>query len=298
MRSIGIVVVALVLVNAAIAGLRRSAAAEGDALVAAASRLAEQAETARESVERRRAIQALVARARELGEVPRDVGALRDVLVGAEHGLAIDRLSLDFRPAERLPPGLGGSRVLASLRGRFGALYDYLRRIEASFLPLALDNLTLRGDAARVTLTVQWAARWPLGEGEVPEALSETDVAALEAWLDEAPAPHLRRDIFAFARAPASVDATPPPAEPQRPEAAVPGERRELPVLTGFVMARPELEPDVRRRVLAALRYQGETRLVMVGDTLGDYVVESMEARDSVTLVRADTGEQIRLTLH
>ena len=71
----------------------------------------------------------------------------------------------------------------------------------------------------------------------------------------------------------------------------------ERPVLTGFVLARPELEPDVRRRVLAALRYAGELRLVGVGDTSGGDVVERMEARDSVTLTHADTGEHIRLTL-
>jgi len=70
---------------------------------------------------------------------------------------------------------------------------------------------------------------------------------------------------------------------------------RKRPVLTGFVLARPELEPDVRRRVLAAIRYQGELRLVKVGDTMGEYRVERMEARESVTLTRADTGEVIRL---
>jgi len=307
-RTTGIVVVALVLVilNAALVLLRESASTERAALVDAASTRLRDADQARLSSERRRAIDALVAKARTYTEDPRDIGALRDVLVAAERGLSIDRLSLDFRPQEQLPSEFGGSRVHASLRGRFEAIYDYLQRIEAMFLPLSPENITLRGDASSVTLTVQWAARWPLvNEGALE--LSPTEVRRLNQWLSVEPRPRPDRNIFSFRSVKAGIEGVPlsraseiPPLEIPPPE-ILPEDRArdaepERPVLTGFVLARPEHEPDVRRRVLAALRYDGEVRLVMVGDTIGDYVVDRMEARDSVTLRRADTGERIRLT--
>ncbi len=308
MRAMTIVVVGLVLVNAALVILRQSASTERAALVDAASTLSREADQARLSTERRRELDALVAKARSYTEDPRDIGALRDVLVEAEHGLSIDRLSLDFRPEEQLPSEFGGSRVHASLRGRFEAIYDYLERIEAMFLPLSPEKFTLRGDGSSVTLTVQWAARWPLGGNEGAFELSPTEVSKLNEWLSEKPRPRPERDIFSFCGAEAPIEAVlltqaseiPPPGTPPEElehevEPAEPAEP-ERPVLTGFVLARPELEPDVRRRVLAALRYQGEVRLVMVGDTIGGYVVDRMEARDSVTLTRADTGERILLT--
>ncbi len=298
MRAMTIVVVGLVLVNAALVILRQSASTERAALVDAASTLSREADQARLSTERRRELDALVVKARSYTEDPRDIGALRDVLVEAEHGLSIDRLSLDFRPEEQLPSEFGGSRVHASLRGRFEAIYDYLERIEAMFLPLSPENFTLRGDGSSVTLTVQWAARWPLGGNEGAFELSPTEVSKLNEWLSQKPRPRPERDIFSFRGAEAPIEAglltqaseIPPPEDPEHEV------EPERPVLTGFVLARPELEPDVRRRVLAALRYQGEVRLVMVGDTIGGYVVDRMEARDSVTLTRADTGERILLT--
>ena len=59
----------------------------------------------------------------------------------------------------------------------------------------------------------------------------------------------------------------------------------------GFVLARPELEQDVARRVLAALRYEGEMWLVGKGDRVGSFVVESVDARESVTLRHQSSGE-------
>jgi hypothetical protein len=69
------------------------------------------------------------------------------------------------------------------------------------------------------------------------------------------------------------------------------------PRLTGFVIARPELEPDVDRRVLAALRFEGELRLVGVGDVIGSYRVEEVDARERVLLVHQETGERMELFL-
>jgi hypothetical protein len=68
-------------------------------------------------------------------------------------------------------------------------------------------------------------------------------------------------------------------------------------VLSGFVLARPELEADVSRRVLAALRFEGELRLLKVGDLVGGFRVERIDAPESVLLVDERTGESLRLFL-
>ncbi len=301
MRTVTVVAL-LLLANAGLVVLRRSASSQRAALVDAASTQLREADQARVSNERRRALDALIAKARSQTVDPRDIGALRDVLVRAEQGLSIDRLSLEFRPQERLPAEFGGSSVHASLRGRFEAIYDYLERLELMFLPLSPGNLTLRGDPSGVTLTIQWAARWPLAGDEGALELSPTEVSKLTQWLSLEPRARPERDIFSFGVAEVPVEGGSFTREPElvSPEMLVedpePEAEPERPVLTGFVLARPELEPDVRRRVLAALRYQGEVRLVMVGDTIGEYVVDRMEARASVTLTRTDTGELLRLT--
>jgi hypothetical protein len=69
------------------------------------------------------------------------------------------------------------------------------------------------------------------------------------------------------------------------------------PRLTGFVIARAELESDVDRRVLAALRFEGELRLVGVGELVGSYRVEEIDARESVVLVHQESGERLELFL-
>jgi hypothetical protein len=301
MRALSVVAF-LLLANAGLVVLRQSASSERRELVDAASTQSLEADQARDSLERRRALDALIAQARTKTVDPRDIGALRDVLVQAEQGLSIDRLSLEFRPEDRLPAAFGGSSVHASLRRRFEAIYDYLERLESMFLPLSPRTLALRGDLSNVTLTIHWAARWPLAGDEGPLELSATQVSQLTQWLSLEPRPRPDRDIFSFGGAEAPPEASTVTRAPEvaSPEMLVedpePAAEPERPVLTGFVLARPELEPDVRRRVLAALRYEGEVRLVMVGDTIGEYVVERIEARASVTLTRIGTGERIRLT--
>jgi hypothetical protein len=69
------------------------------------------------------------------------------------------------------------------------------------------------------------------------------------------------------------------------------------PKLTGFVIARPELETEVDRRVLAALRFEGELRLLGVGDAIGPYRVEEIDARESILLVDQESGERLKLFL-
>lgn len=296
------ILVVLILVNVALFTLRRSLSEERAVLVDAAATLSRDAAEARVVRERERELSMLVEAAREATLAPDDIGELRDLLVSAERRLQLDRLSLDFRPEEQLAPGFGGSRIHASLRGAFDALYQYLARVERMFLPLALENLTLRGEGTNLRLTVQWAARWPLEEHRAETGnkdLTTNELSRLSEWLSREPPPRPDRDLFAERRAARARDDPAPVIEVEEsplPE-STPHVESERPVLTGFVLARPELEPDVGRRVLAALRYRGELRLVTVGERIGAYVVDSMEARDSVTLENVETGDRIHLTL-
>jgi hypothetical protein len=49
--------------------------------------------------------------------------------------------------------------------------------------------------------------------------------------------------------------------------------------------------------VLAALRFEGELRLVGVGEVVGNYRVEEIVARESVFLVHQESGERLELLL-
>lgn len=231
------------------------------------------------------------------------IARLRDELLGAERDLEIDRLSLDFRPEPQAAGAMTATQVNASLRGSYSALFEYLARIEKKRLPLAPVELSLREDGSgSVALTIRWVASWP-GPGPAAAALSPAEVAELSSWLDREEASRPGRSLFAPAPVEREPDAAPAPEVTMR-ETVV--ERapdleaapvRETPALSGFVLARAELEPDVSRRVLAALRYRGELHLVAVGDTLDGFRVESVEARESVTLTSLSTGEELVLRL-
>jgi hypothetical protein len=303
-KTQGLVLLALLFGNAGLFGLRQSLSEQHAALTERASAHSRESSDEQASMDRDRALSALVAKARGRLRVARDIGELRDLLLSAEQGLGIARISLDFRPDERIPAGFGGSRVETSLQGSCNALYQYLERVEAMLMPLSPESFTLRGDGSRVTLATQWAARWPLDDAASATAeagLTESQVAQLTSWLSRTTPPALERDLFAFrsADAPARSDTIveAPTAPLPTPPLPTPNDEPERPTLTGFILARAELEPDVRRRVIAALRYAGEVRLMIVGDTIGTYRVESMVARDSVTLMHTETGERIRLTL-
>ncbi len=49
---------------------------------------------------------------------------------------------------------------------------------------------------------------------------------------------------------------------------------------------------------MAAIDYEGQMFLVDVGDTVGPYRVESVEAGDTVLLVEEATGEKLKLALN
>jgi hypothetical protein len=49
--------------------------------------------------------------------------------------------------------------------------------------------------------------------------------------------------------------------------------------------------------VLAALRFDGELRLLGVGDPIGPYRVEEIDARESILLVDQESGERLKLYL-
>ncbi|HSF20088.1 MAG TPA: hypothetical protein VLK65_31515 [Vicinamibacteria bacterium] len=228
---------------------------------------------------------------------PLDIATIRDELIGMEEGLALDRLSLDFR-ADDSRASEDGSNINATLRGRFSSIQRYLARIEASALPLATRELQLRGDDELVSLDARWSAVWRVSKSDV---LAPTEVARLESWLSRgSSAPE--RNLFEFQSA--DYDAGPdlPLTQADRreettaPPPIVPTQAP-LPELTGFVLARPELEPDVHRRVLAAVRFKGELHLLQVGDDFDGYALEQVEPLESVTLLHSGTGERLVLRL-
>src|SRR3989304_6304643 len=120
-----------------------------------------------------------------MGRVGRglDIAELRDLLLGAERALDIDRFSLDFRPAQDAPKGREGGRISANLGGSFDAVYDYLGRVEGLRLPLAPEALSLSADdSGRILLAVEWNGLWS-GENRTLDELSPDDIARLEGWL-------------------------------------------------------------------------------------------------------------------
>ncbi len=289
MRLLVAALAAVLVLNATMASMRRSLTQELAALESRHAERAKAAERTATEAEREGARRELIDRARDKG-LPRHlgVGAIRDLLIGAERGLAIDRLSLEFRPARASGGSASrGSQVSAALVGSFEGLFDYLDRIESLRLPLAPQELSFQRDVSgALGLTIRWTALWSeAGEPAIDE------VTPVKAWLAREPPPRPGRDPFsATARNP--VPQATGTVEPLRLEAIErdgPGGAPDvapaaLPVLIGFVVARPELESDVRRRVLAALRHEGEIHLAAVGDRVGEYRVESIEARERVEL--------------
>ncbi len=285
-------------------GLRRLSSEKAE-LALRRDELSGKVETQRESGERGRKIEALLqSGSQSLAGLDGalDIAALRDLLSRAERGLDIDRFSLDFRPAQDAPRGEEGGRISANLGGSFDAVYEYLARVEEMRLPLAPDSVTLSPEeSGRIVLTIEWNALWS-GEDLALDGLSPSEIADLETWLAIEPAPAPARNLFSDAAAPTEPEgpallrespSLPEPSLPSPVEPSLPPPPR----LTGFVIARAELESDVDRRVLAALRFEGELRLVGVGELVGSYRVEEIDARESVVLVHQESGERLELFL-
>lgn len=304
--TVVVVWLGLVAVNGALVVSGRSVSRERAALSARLAEISQQVESERASSSERQRLENLMVLAREkIPTEPLGIAPLRAFLTEAERGLAVERLALGFRPAAQIPAGFDGNRINASFRGSLDGLFAYLERLEAMRLPLSTEALTLRRDADVTTLVISWFALWPLDAEAAPEALVPVDVQSLTAWLDRPRPGNLGRDLFAFRNIPPELEAARSEiARLARPEPDVAEDvvqeappMRPSPELTGFVLVRPELETDVRRRVLAAMRYDGTVRLVKVGDRIGGYVVERIDARESVTLTDAGTGERLLLRL-
>ncbi len=231
---------------------------------------------------------------------PLDIAEIRDLLVGAERGLAIDRFSLDFRPEQGTERGMEGGRVAASLGGSFEAVSAYLARVENLHLPLAPSALSLRQeDFGRVVLTIEWKGVWSQ-ETRALDELSVEDIGRLEKWLRSEPFPPPKRNLFSPGAVSAEPETPPPGPRTRVPAPPSPLQNVKLspsPKLTGFVMARPELEAEVSRRVLAAIRFEDKLFLVGLGDPVGSYRVDEINARESVLLVHQETGERLKLVL-
>ncbi len=302
--SIAALAVALLVCGALTWGLRRLSIERTD-LARRVSELSARAEARRGTGERdRRLGELLRTGSQTMGGADRelDIAELRDLLLGAERGLDIDRFSLDFRPAQDAPKSREGGRVRANLGGSFDAVHEYLGRVEELRLPLALEALSLGADdSGRILLGIEWDGVWS-GKNAALDQLPSSEVARLERWLAREPAPRPGRNSFSDREVPEEIS---PPRELSRPspapEPATAGHEPLIssgaPELTGFVIARPELETDVNRRVLAALRFEGELRLLGVGEAIGSYRVEEIEPRDSVVLVNQESGERLKLFL-
>lgn len=264
------------------------------------SELREAAAREGEAIENDRERERLLERARDLPGGVLELAVLRELLIGAERGLEIDRISLDFRPESNLPDGGVGGGIAASLVGSFGAVYEYLERVERLRLPLVAAEMSLRPDPdGNLLLTVRYRALWELTEGGgSPKNLAPSDVTRLALWLSGDAHPKPVRNPFGAAVAVEEplMEEPFPTASPAEVE-PLPGPDSERPRLSGYVLARPELEADVDLRVLAAIRFEGELRLVKVGDVFGPFRVERIAARESVVLVDERTGERVKLYL-
>ena len=310
MRAMAVawVVLLLVAVNSALWVEGRSVSRELAGLKKQFAERSEQALRERASSRERQRFEKLVelAHDRTLAETL-GIAPLRNLLIEAERGLAVERLALDFHSAARHPAGLDGNRINASYRGSLDGLFGYLDRVEAAHLPLTTETFSLRSDggSSRMTLTIRWLALWPLDVESTPIALLPAEVESLTAWIERPRPLALGRNLFAFADIAPEQEAQPlatapeiEAAPPELPETEdVAQQAPPSPELTGFVLVRPELESEIGRRVLAAMRYEGTVRLVQVGDHIGGYVVMRIDARESVTLADPGTGERLLLRL-
>jgi hypothetical protein len=139
---------------------------------------------------------------------------------------------------------------------------------------------------------------WPLFLGsrqppnrlvEFPEELTEETVRRLQEWLEArsvAQPPSSLRNLFGESHVTGSspaVIAPPPTAKPAVPTG---------PVLKGFVYTR-----GAQNQPLAAIDYEGQMFIAAVGDSVGPYRLERIEAGDLVLLVEEATGEKLQLDL-
>ena len=306
-RRLVLYVLGLAFVNAALFVAERALVREEEKVERRLSQLGDAIEAQRRLSERTHRLDELLSLAGpRVPTAPLGIATLRKLLGTAERGLSLERISLEFRPESGLPEGIVGSQIQVSAKGALQDVYTYLGRVEALHLPLATRTFSLRPDGERLELGLRWSASW----STVPAApeLTPAQVDALTAWLRRPSPRPLGRDLFSYRSGSVLLE----PAEENEATLAPPdlSEAHEsvgepepadnqpaLPELEGFVLSRAEIEPDPGRRVLVVLKFEDEVHLLGLGERVGPYVVEHIEARESVTLVDAATGEEIRLRL-
>jgi hypothetical protein len=124
---------------------------------------------------------------------------------------------------------------------------------------------------------------------EFPEELTEGTVLRLREWVaatELAQPQSPLRNLFGKTNVAAS--STPVIAPPPMEKPAVPTG----PVLKGFVYTR-----GAQEQPLAAIDYDRQMLLAQVGDVVGPYRVERVEAGEAVILVEEATGEKLELIL-
>jgi hypothetical protein len=307
----------LVFVNAfVLAPARRGLSRQSAALRTAAADIDERREGDELSRQRDRTLRLLADAALERNlDEPLGIARLREHLVRAEAGLAVDRMSLDFRPDDDAGERFDGVLITGTFVSDYPSLRDYLGRVEASKLPLVVDDLAFRADnAGRTSLSIRWSVRWRGASEPGLDAWMPTPMEAtiLTQWLEHETRGAPSRNPFAsgtsdtfpvsslpFAEVDTPQDAPVSPAAPPAAEAHDDTGTGPEPsfALVGFVLARPELERNVDRRVLAAIRYEGQMLLVGTADRVGSFFVARIDARDSVTLRDEGSGKTIVLRL-
>lgn len=277
---------------------RRQAVEELEGIRQAYTRSAQQgAATAREQ-ERRELLDRVAGRLAERSPPPASAAAVRDVLVRVARRQGLDLASVRLQPLVRPPAGTAGTEARVTLLGDPGALSGFLAGIEGEGWPLKTDRATLAVRGGLGTLTATVLVLWPDPAGP----FTDTDAIRLAGdgrmkrlfdWLERQSGPETR--VFAPAAPPAPAfvdDRAPEPAAESPLEAGteLQSSRAETPELHGFV------DVGAGTPVRAALFYRGETALVAMGDSLGEYTVVGLEPSEAVVLARPE-GPPIRLIL-
>lgn len=277
------------------------AADELAAAVQAQTRSAGEDTAAAEERERRGHFFRVAEQLAERPPPPASAAAVREFLVRMAGDQGVELSSSRLQPLVRPPGGTLGAEARITLLGDPAALSRFLASIEARGWPLRTERaqLTIRGGLGTLTVTalVWWPdPAAPFTATDARRLADDPRLEGLLAWLE---APRFRPEHRAFrptgepgggAALPAVAAANGSFGDP--PEPAPPGSASGsgIPELRGFV------DVGSGAPVRAAVFYRGETRLVEIGDRVGEYTVVTLEPSEAVVLSRAE-GPPLRLVL-
>ena len=231
---------------------------------------------------------------------PASAAEVRAFLVRAaeRHGVALSQSRL--QPVVRPPQGSRGAEAGITLLGDPVSLSRFLAAVEGAGWPLRTERATLaiRGGLGTLTATVVFL--WPdpaasFTAAEADRLADDPRMERLTAWLESVAGPQpatspAANETDGVPSAPPVDRAADALLEPPGEPAPLPASRSETPQLHGFVNV------GSGTPVQAALFYRGETRLVTVGDRVGEYTVVTLEPSEAVVLSREE-APPLRLVL-